>query len=278
MFHKYTSIGPNGRILVLRDSQDLSGRKAISSRTGRRKPRNPKNRVLMKKAKMRTSIIFQPSQTPKKPKNLTATSNDGRMSIAYTAPDEGGSPITSYTWQYSTDSGSTWVTIRTNTTDNPITITGLTNDTPYLFRTRAINDAGNGPWSDNVSGTPAVEEVEEEEVEEEEEEEVEEETVTTPRAPTLSEVSKTWNSATISYSEEAGNGTIEYSYIYKLVNAAWPMNWEVVNGGQFTISGLAQQTSYNIKVKAQNSAGSANATITVTTRRRAPAAPAGKAK
>ena len=175
MFHKYASMGPNGRILVLRDSQDLSGRKAISSRTGRLKPRNPKNRVLMKKAKMRTSIIFQPSQTPKKPKNLTATFNDGRVTIAYTAPDEGGDTITSYTWQKSTDSGSTWVTIRTNTTANPITITGLTNDTSHLFRTRAINSYGNGPWSDTVSGTPTVEEVEEEEVKEEVTEEVTEE-------------------------------------------------------------------------------------------------------
>ena len=261
MFHKYTSMGPNGRILVLRDSQDLSGRKAISSRTGRRKPRNPKNRVLMKKAKIRTSIIFQPSQTPKKPTNLTATPNDGRVSIAYTAPDEGGSPITSYTWQYSTDSGSTWVTIRTNTTDNPITITGLTNDTPYLFRTRAINDVGNGPWSDNVSGTPAVEEVEEEE-----EEEAEEEPVFKPSQPVLGGRAISSSEIHITFSEVSGGGTITYQHRTQQAGAREWGKYTIVSSGTHSHTGLKTATKYNFQVQAANSAGkSTSAILAVTT-------------
>ena len=263
MFHKYTSMGPNGRILVLRDSQDLSGRKAISSRTGRRKPRNPKNRVLMKKAKIRTSIIFQPSQTPKKPKNLTATPNDGRVSIAYTAPDEGGSPITSYTWQYSTDSGSTWVTIRTNTTDNPITITGLTNDTPYLFRTRAINDVGNGPWSDNVSGTPTVEEVEEEEVEEEEEEE--EEIPTQPSQPVLGGKAISSSEIHITFSEVSGGGTITYQHRTQQAGAREWGKYTIVSSGTHSHTGLKTATKYNFQVQAANSAGKSTSDILAVT-------------
>jgi hypothetical protein len=159
MFHEYNPNGPNGEILVLRDTQDLTGRKAIFSRTGKPKPRNTKNRILMKKAKWPRRSTFNPSQTskkPKKPKNLTIspTPGNGSMTISYTAPDQGSSPITSYTWQYSLDNGSSWATLRTNTTDNPITFTGLTNGTVYSFKTQAINNVGNGPWSNSVSAAP----------------------------------------------------------------------------------------------------------------------------
>jgi len=61
----------------------------------------------------------------------------------------GGSEITGFNIQQSTDSGATWSTVvaDTSNTDPVYTVTGLTNGTSYLFRVASVNAAGVGAYS-----------------------------------------------------------------------------------------------------------------------------------
>ncbi len=89
---------------------------------------------------------------------------DTQLTATWTAPNDGGSPITSYDVQYSSDNGSNWtlVTDPIAGTAASYTITGLTNDgTSYDVQVRAKNavleDAGNGAgigdWSASATRT-----------------------------------------------------------------------------------------------------------------------------
>ncbi len=81
----------------------------------------------------------------------------------WTAPTAtGGSAITRYdvewktaaqTWEEAATAGQSATAAASATTHE---ITGLTNDTEYTVRVRAVNGAGNGPWSTEASETPAV--------------------------------------------------------------------------------------------------------------------------
>jgi hypothetical protein len=72
----------------------------------------------------------------------TATPGSARASVAFTAPvSDGGAAITGYT-VVANPGGQT-----ATGTSSPITVTGLTNGTPYTFTVTATNSAGTGPAS-----------------------------------------------------------------------------------------------------------------------------------
>ena len=73
--------------------------------------------------------------------------------MTWTAPSfNGGSALTDYTVEYSSDSGSTWTTFTDGTsTTASTTVTGLSHSTTYTFRVSAVNAAGTG----TASATPA---------------------------------------------------------------------------------------------------------------------------
>lgn len=80
---------------------------------------------------------------------LTATAGNQQVALSWTAPSDGGSEITRY--EYQQDAGD-WTT--TGGTGTTFTKTGLTNDTAYSFKVRAVNSVGNGAESASVSATP----------------------------------------------------------------------------------------------------------------------------
>ena len=100
---------------------------------------------------------------PAKPTGLTLTAGNETLTASWTAPTAtGGSAITGYdvewktasqTWEEAATAGQS-ATAAADATDHEIT--GLTNDTEYTVRVRAVNSAGNGPWSTEASETPAV--------------------------------------------------------------------------------------------------------------------------
>jgi titin len=60
----------------------------------------------------------------------------------------GGSAITDFLIQYSTNEGSSWTAFNDGVAAVTSTkVTGLTNGTPYVFRVAAVNDAGVSAWS-----------------------------------------------------------------------------------------------------------------------------------
>jgi hypothetical protein len=96
---------------------------------------------------------------PPAPTNVTATSGNAQASLSWTAPTVLAQiPITDYTVEFSTNSGSTWTTFtRAASTATSATVTSLTNGTPYVFRVSATNAIGTGNYSAaSAAATPAV--------------------------------------------------------------------------------------------------------------------------
>jgi len=96
---------------------------------------------------------------PPAPTSLTATGGNAQASLSWTAPTVlAQTPITDYTVQFSSNSGSTWTTFtRAASTSTSATVTGLTNGTAYVFRVAAVNGVGTGSYSSASSSvTPAV--------------------------------------------------------------------------------------------------------------------------
>ena len=90
---------------------------------------------------------------PDPPTGLSATAGIEEVALSWTAPSSnGGSAITDYTVEYSSDSGTTWTTFTDGTsTTASTTVTGLANSTTYTFRVSAVNAAGTGTASDTGS-------------------------------------------------------------------------------------------------------------------------------
>ena len=80
---------------------------------------------------------------------LTATRGNGQVGLTWKAPaSSGGSAITDYLVQSSTDGGRTWKAFAHKASAaTTMTVTGLVNGTGYLFRIAAINDVGTGAFT-----------------------------------------------------------------------------------------------------------------------------------
>lgn len=95
---------------------------------------------------------------PPAPTGVFATAGDAQATVVWTAPTVAAqTPITDYNIQYSSNSGVSWTTFNDGvSTSNSGVVTGLTNDTSYIFRVRGVNVIGNGEYSIASSGvTPS---------------------------------------------------------------------------------------------------------------------------
>jgi hypothetical protein len=84
--------------------------------------------------------------------SISATPTDSSASIAFIQGSNGGSPITNYS--YSTN-GITFTPLCPPQTGSPLTISGLTNGTPYTIYIKAITAAGSSAASAPVTVIPA---------------------------------------------------------------------------------------------------------------------------
>lgn len=95
------------------------------------------------------------ADVPGAPTSVTAsdTGIDGEALIAWTAPgSNGGSAITDYVIEYSSNGGSSYTTFSDGTsTATSATVTGLIIDTTYIFRVKAVNAIGTGTASTATS-------------------------------------------------------------------------------------------------------------------------------
>ena len=88
--------------------------------------------------------------TPNAPTGLSVTIGETTADLSWTAPsDNGGESITSY--EVSSDDGGTWTD--TGDTDLTYQFTGLTANTEYDFKVRAVNSEGSGTASSTVTAT-----------------------------------------------------------------------------------------------------------------------------
>jgi hypothetical protein len=96
---------------------------------------------------------------PAAPTSVTATGGNAQATVSWTAPAAlSVLPITDYTVQYSSNSGSTWTTFtRAASAATSATVTGLTNGTAYVFKVSATNGVGTSSYSASSSAvTPAA--------------------------------------------------------------------------------------------------------------------------
>ena len=92
------------------------------------------------------------SGVPDRPGGPTVTAGDGQLAVTWDAPDNNGSPITSYT-VYATIAGAAASTCTTNG-EQACTVKNLVNDRTYTVTVVATNANGNSQASPGVSGTP----------------------------------------------------------------------------------------------------------------------------
>ena len=85
---------------------------------------------------------------PGAPTGLTATVGHHAVKVDWTAPDDGGSPITGY--EYTIDDSTTYVA--TGSTGTSLILDNLA-DADFSFRVRAVNAVGEGEWSSAVQFT-----------------------------------------------------------------------------------------------------------------------------
>ncbi|MDF2936405.1 MAG: coagulation factor 5/8 type domain protein [Paenibacillaceae bacterium] len=83
-----------------------------------------------------------PKTVPGAPVNVTAAASDGQAAVSFTAPADGGSPITRY--EVVSNPGEITVT----GSASPVTVTGLINGVSYTFTVRAVNSEGIGAASE----------------------------------------------------------------------------------------------------------------------------------
>ncbi|HEV7173542.1 DUF4082 domain-containing protein, partial [Pedococcus sp.] len=180
-----------------------------------------------------------PATAPAAPPGVTATAGPGSAVVSWTAPSNGGSPITSY--RVTPYAGSTALTATTVSGSPPsasVTVSGLTNGTAYTFTVSATNTMGTSPDSQpSPAVTPA----------------------TTPEAPTAVSATAGDASATVSWTAPANGGSAITGYTVTPYAGATALAPTTVSGNPpattATVTGLTNGTAYTFTVSATNAVG-----------------------
>ena len=102
-------------------------------------------------------VTATPVAAPAQPAGLRATAGDAQVTLAWSALED--SSVTHWHYQQRAGRGSygAWQRIPNSAADTTShTVRGLVNGTPYSFRVRAVNAAGAGAVSDEVTATPVA--------------------------------------------------------------------------------------------------------------------------
>jgi hypothetical protein len=100
-----------------------------------------------------STVTGTPATTPNAPTSLSGSAGNNSATVSFIPPIiNGGASVTNY--QYSIDGGTSFTAFSPADTTSPVTITGLTNGTPYTIQLKAVNSAGAGPASSSVTVTP----------------------------------------------------------------------------------------------------------------------------
>lgn len=110
----------------------------------------------LREAKANLSAGNWPSQPPV-PAAPSVSAENGQVYLSWSDPFTTPA-ITDYYVQYSSNSGETWTTFEDSVSnDTSVTVTGLTNDTAYIFRIAGVNALGRGVYgSTSAQATPTA--------------------------------------------------------------------------------------------------------------------------
>ena len=164
-----------------------------------------------------------PSTIPAAPTGVVASPGNAQASIAFTAPNNGGSPITLYTATAPPGVVATGAS-------SPIVATGLTNGASYQFVVSATNANGTGPASaPSNTVTPA----------------------TVPQAPTIGTAVAGNSSAQVYFTPNGNGGSVITGYVVDLNGFAEASG----TSSPITVNQLTNGVPYQFSVRAVNSIG-----------------------
>ena len=189
------------------------------------------------------AVAGRPESVPSAPTNVVVARGDQSLSISFSTAAVALEKITNY--EYSIDNGVTWVTLDPVAVSGPIVVNGLTNGTRYQVKLRAVNNMGVGASSAAITGRPAI----------------------APSAPTNLVVTPSDASLSVSFTAGASNGEEISNYEYSINDGAtWTAATPSVVSSPVVIRGLANGTSYTVKLRAVNDVGSGASSTGVTGR------------
>src|SRR5437867_853164 len=202
---------------------------------------------------------------PSPPTGLAATAvSSTQISLRWTAPaDNGGSAVTGYQIERSTNGGNTWSTlVNTCGTSTSCSDTGLPHATTFTYRVSAINSIGTSSPSNTASATTLA---------------------VAPSSPSglaatavSSQIRLSWTAPT-----DNGGSAITGYKIERFTDGGTTWTTLVANTGNtaatYSDTGLTRATAYTYRVSAINSAGTGSPSITAsaTTLAVAPSSPTG---
>ena len=172
-----------------------------------------------------------PGAVPNRPSAPSLTSSNNQIAVSWSAPGNNGAAITHYDLRYRTGSGS-WTRID-NISGTSRTVSSLTNGDSYEFQVRAANSRGDGPYSSSARATPGS-------------------VPGKPSAPSLipsnAQIMVSWSAPS-----STGGAIIHYDLQYRR-SGAWT-RIDNISGRSRTITGLTNNQSYEVRVRAANVIG-----------------------
>ncbi len=168
---------------------------------------------------------------------------NGQLTVNWTAPNNGGSEITTYHLHHSADGGTMWSEIIVLAAPAAsYTITGLTNAAEYHVQARAVNAQGTGGWSESAVATlPAAATP----------------SAAVPDAPAAPTLYAGTGRIVARWSEPDDNGSeiTGYELIYREVGVTTWTAASGITGTDHTITGLTNGALYQVQMRAVNAVG-----------------------
>ncbi len=181
-------------------------------------------------------VIVMPAVTPDAPTGVSAAgASPTSATVSFTPGGNGGSAITGYTAECSSDDGGT--SSQGSGEASPLTVAGLSPGKNYRCRVRATNSVGDGAWSADSQAFLLPSDV--------------------PGAPTeVAATAASPTTATVSFTPGSDNGAAVSAYTARCESS----DGGVVGVGEgasspVTVTGLTEAKTYECRVRAVNSVG-----------------------
>ena len=194
------------------------------------------------------SEAMTPPTVPAAPSGVAATAGNGSATVTWTAPDNGGALISSYTiTPFVGATAQTPVTVSNAPPVSSVNISGLTPGTAYTFTVTATNSVGNGPASTpSNSVTPTA--------------------LAAPAPPTGVTATAGDTTATVTWTAPTNNGGSPVTSYTVTPNTAGnegstQLPSTTVSGTSATITGLTDGTTYAFTVAATNAVGTSQPSV-----------------
>jgi fibronectin type 3 domain-containing protein len=176
-----------------------------------------------------------PATVPGAP-TLQASAGNQSVSLSWTAPNNGGAPITKYNIYRGTSSNGE--TLLTSVSGTSYTDTGLINGTTYYYEVSAVNSVNEGARSNEQSATP---------------------TATAPGAPTSLSATAGNGSVSLAWTAPSNNGGASVTYkVYRGTSAGGESSTPVATGvasTSYNDTAVTNGITYYYYVTASNSSG-----------------------